>query len=147
MKFPLVLPPGVSGAGAGYRTCSDQTFSPFVDFRFDFALFFEQLIFSSLPSLILAVFSPWIIRCDSRRRTLELGSDSSSIIALIASNLLVKTGLLLLEILPKQSYLRLEYKQSSSESRADIIDRSFVWLLADLFSLLHRGAFKQKKII
>jgi len=61
MQFPLVLPLGVSPAWAGYRTCLDYTFGPFVDCRFDFTLFFEQLVFSSLPSLLLILFTPWVI--------------------------------------------------------------------------------------
>jgi len=61
MQFSLVLPPGVSPAWAGHQACSDHTFGPFVDCRFDFTLFFEQLVFSSLPSLVLILFAPWVI--------------------------------------------------------------------------------------
>jgi len=70
MRFPLVSRLGVSSAWLGHRVCSDHTFGPFVDCRFDFTLFFEQSVFSSLPSLVLIIFAPWVIaslRLDTKK--------------------------------------------------------------------------------
>jgi len=94
---------------------------------------------SSLLSLYL-IFSPLLDI--PLLRTLELRGDPSSIIVLTASALLLKTVLLLLETLPKQHYLRPEYQQSSPESKAGIVNRSFMWWLVGLFGLSHRGALQ-----
>jgi hypothetical protein len=43
------------------QKCSDNSFGPFVDCRFDFTLVFEQSIFSCFPSLVVILLTPFII--------------------------------------------------------------------------------------
>jgi hypothetical protein len=61
MQLSLLFSPGSHPPRAGHQTCSDHTFGPFVDCRFDFTLQFEQLVFCSLHSLVLILLAPWAI--------------------------------------------------------------------------------------